>query len=267
MTAANTDEGLEPYIPPPSEMPVCTYPVLRVQDPFTWLRLAAGDWRYHLGFSLFYGLWFVAMYWVLRYVLQSHPEYVMSVISGCVLFGPFLAIGLYDVSRRHERGEKIDLAGSMTCWTEHLKSLGLLVLVLMVLELLWGRATLVTFALFFDTGLPGDADILRALTSAENLNFIIAYGAIAGFFALLVYMLTVVSIPMIRDRNTDAISAALTSFRAVLSNPFTMLTWGISIVVVLAASMWLWGIPLLFLGPLLGYASWHAYRFAVKWPD
>ena len=80
---------------------------------------------------------------VLTLVFRNKPEYVMSIASGCLLIGPFLAMGLYEVSRRREAGIQPELGASLTCWDKHIRSMGMLVLVLIVLELLWGRASLV----------------------------------------------------------------------------------------------------------------------------
>ncbi|MCB2029113.1 MAG: DUF2189 domain-containing protein, partial [Rhodoferax sp.] len=91
------------------------------------------------------------------------PEYAISIASGCLLIGPFLAMGLYEVSRRRESGLRPDLASSLTCWDVRLRSVGLLVLVLIVLELVWGRASLVVFAVFFNTGMPSTSGVIEAV--------------------------------------------------------------------------------------------------------
>ena len=88
-----------------------------------------------------------------------------------------------------------------------------------------------------------------------------------GVFAALVFSSTVVSIPMILDRDTDALTAGLASMRVVLENPGVMLLWGALITVPVVLSLWwTWGAALLVVGPVLGHASWHAYRAAVAAP-
>lgn len=239
---------------------------LRLGDPGRWLAQAWGDLRAAPGIALFYGAWFWAMAWVLGWVFRTRPEYVMSLASGCLLLGPFLAMGLYDTSRRREAGLAPELGQSITCWDKHLGSMGLLVLVLVVLELLWGRASLVVFAVFFNTGLPSTTGVMDALFSPQNWEFIAIYLLVGGAFAALVFATMVVSIPMILDRDTDALTAAITSVRVVLDNTGVMLLWGALITLLVLASLWVGGAGLLLVGPLLGHASWHAYRSAVQPP-
>ncbi len=240
---------------------------LRLGDPGRWLAQAWGDLRAAPGIALFYGAWFWAMAWVLGWVFRTRPEYVMSLASGCLLLGPFLAMGLYDTSRRREAGLAPELGQSITCWDKHLGSMGLLVLVLVVLELLWGRASLVVFAVFFNTGLPSTTGVVDALFSPQNWEFIAVYLLVGGVFAALVFSTMVVSIPMILDRDTDALTAAITSVRVVLDNTGVMLLWGALITLLVLASLWVGGAGLLVVGPLLGHASWHAYRSAVQPPE
>ena len=85
---------------------------------------------------------------VLGAVFKSNPEYTMSIASGCLLVGPFLAMGLYDVSRRNVAGLDADFGASLICWDQHIPSMGMLVLVLIVLELLWGPCFLGSFRSF-----------------------------------------------------------------------------------------------------------------------
>jgi uncharacterized membrane protein len=198
-------------------------------------------------------------------VFRNKPEYAMSIASGCLLVGPFLALGLYETSRQRELGMKPDFRRSLTCWKPHLRSMGMLVLVLIVLELLWGRASLVVFAVFFNTGMPSTTGVIQAIFNPENWEFLAVYIVVGGVFAGLVFAVSVVSIPMILDRDTDAISAAITSLEVVYNNVAVMLLWGALLSGFVFVALLPWGAGLLLVGPLLGHASWHAYRGTVRW--
>lgn len=258
----------EPYVPPPSGAPRKIIVALSWGQPFTWLRKGAADLMAHPGIAAFYGVAFCTMAIVLAAVFRSKPEYTMSIASGCLLVGPFLAMGLYEVSRRRERGITPELGASVTCWDSHLGSMGLLVLVLVVLELMWGRASLVVFAVFFNTGMPSTTGVLQAVFNPQNWEFVAAYAVVGGAFAALVFGIAVVSIPMILDRDTDAISAAITSLEVVFNNTGVMLLWGVILTTLVVLAMLLpLSLGLLVVGPWLGHASWHAYRGAVQWPE
>jgi uncharacterized membrane protein len=266
-TAADLPVMAQPYVPPPQVGPRAQVTLLRLSDPFRWLGKGAQDLMAHPGIALFYGLCFWCMAQVLSLVFKHKPEYTLSMVSGCLLVGPFLAMGLYEVSRRRDAGLVPDMGSSFTCWDGHIKSMAMLVLVLMVLELLWGRASLVVFAVFFNTGMPSTTGVIQAIFNVENLDFLAVYLFVGGLFATLVYAISVVSIPMILDRDTDAISAAITSVRVVVSEPAVMVLWGflLSGLVILALMPWALGIVVV--GPWLGHASWHAYRGAVQWEE
>ena len=259
--------GPTPYVPPPSEVPLKEIIELRLGDPFHWLLLGWRDLMAAKGIGLFYGACFLFMAMVLGAVFRSKPEYAMSIASGCLLVGPFLAMGLYEVSRRRELGMLPELGASLTCWDSHLRSMGMLVLVLIVLELLWGRASLVVFAVFFKTGMPSTTGVINAIFNPENWEFLAVYVVVGGVFAGLVYAISVVSIPMILDRDTDAISAAITSLQVVFGNVAVMLLWGVLITSLVVVAFIPWGLGLLVIGPWLGHASWHAYRGSVLWLD
>lgn len=259
--------GPAPYVPPPSEAPRKEIIELRLRDPFCWLLLGWRDLMAAKGIGLFYGSCFFSMAMVLGAVFRSKPEYAMSIASGCLLVGPFLAMGLYEVSRRREVGVPPELGASLTCWDSHVSSMSMLVLVLIVLELLWGRASLVVFAVFFNTGMPSTTGVINAIFNPENWEFLAVYLVVGGVFAGLVYAIAVVSIPMILDRDTDAISAAITSLQVVSGNVAVMWLWGILITMLVVVALLPWGLGLLLIGPWLGHASWHAYRGSVRWLD
>ena len=178
--------GYQPYVPPPTTVPQAVMVPLGLRDPLRWLARGWADLRAAPGIALFYGVCFWLMAVVLTLVFRNKPEYVMSIASGCLLVGPFLAMGLYDVSRRREAGEQPALGTSLTAWDRHIRSMGMLVLVLIVLELLWGRASLVVFAVFFNTGMPSTTGVLQAIFNPENIEFVLVYLMVGGIFALLV---------------------------------------------------------------------------------
>ncbi len=256
----------QPYVPPPQEGPRVHLQWLTLSSPWRWLRLGGQDLRANPAIGLFYGTVFWLMAQLLALVFRHRPEYTLSMVSGCLLLGPFLAMGLYEVSRRREQGLPQSLVASLTCWDGHLKSMSMLVLVLLVLELLWARASLVVFAVFFNTGMPSTSGVIEAIFNPDNLDFVAVYLGVGGLFATLVYAISAVSIPMILDRDTDAISAGITSMRVFLGELAVMLLWGLmlSLLVVLSfLSPWMLG--LIVVGPWLGHASWHAYRGTVAW--
>lgn len=256
-----------PYVPPPPVGPRAHMRPLGWGSPFRWLELGRKDLFRQPGIALFYGICFFLMAQVLAMVFKHKPEYTLSMISGCLLVGPFLAMGLYEVSRRLEQGETPDMATSLMCWDQHIPSMAMLVLVLMVLELLWGRASLVVFAVFFDTGMPSTTGVLEAIFNPKNIEFVMVYLMVGGVFAALVFGLSVVSIPMILDRDTDAISAALTSMRVVFTHPGVLLLWGVLLSLLVVGALWPWGLGIILVGPWLGHASWHAYRGSVEWEE
>ena len=259
---------MAPYVPPPSEAPRKTVVALQWLDPLRWLAMGLNDIRAHPWIGVFYGLAFWTMALVLGAVFKSNPEYTMSIASGCLLVGPFLAMGLYDVSRRKAAGLNADFSASLICWDQHIPSMGMLVLVLIVLELLWGRASLVVFAVFFNTGMPSTASVVSAVFNPENWEFLVAYMVVGGAFAAIVFSLSVVSIPMILDRDVDAISAAIASLEVVFHNTGIIVLWGFLLsLLVTVAFLVPWGVGIVVVGPLLGHASWHAYKSAIQWPE
>ena len=256
-----------PYVPPASDAPKKEILKLNFSDPFIWLRRGWQDLLSFKSCTTFFGVCFFVMAVVLGIVFRNKPEYTMSIVSGCLLLGPFLALGLYEVSRRNELGLPKSFIQSTTCWRNHIRSMGMLVLVLIVLELLWGRASLVVFAVFFNTGMPSTTGVMEAIFNAQNLEFLLVYAMVGGVFAALVFAVSVVSIPMILDRDTDAISAAITSIQVVFVNLPVMLLWGALLTVLVAVALIPAGLGLIVIGPWLGYATWHAYRGSVKWLD
>jgi uncharacterized membrane protein len=245
--------------PPPAPIRLNT---LRFGDPLRWLGAGWRDFRRAPGIGLFYGACFMVMGWALLKVFEHAPAYTLALSAGFLLMGPFLCLGLYRVSQRLEAGEQPDFGDSLLAWDTRTGQLAIFGFVLLVLEMLWGRATLVIFAVSFD-GMPDFKGSLLALLDPQNLPFILAWAAVGALFAGLIYAVSVVAMPMILHRQTDAITAGLTSLRLVLTQTGVMLCWGALITALVVLALLPWFAGLLVVGPVLGHASWHAYRAAV----
>ncbi len=238
---------------------------LSLADPVRWLLLGWRDFLRAPGIGLFYGACFMVMGWALLEVFEASPAYVLALSGGFLLMGPFLCLGMYRVSQRLENGEQPGFVDSVLAWRSRTGQLGIFGVVLLVLEMLWARSTLVVFAVTFD-GMPDFKGSLLALVAGENLTFLVVWLAVGALFAGLIYAVSVVSMPMILHRRTDAITAGLTSMRLVLTQTPVMLAWGATITLLVTLAMLPWFAGLLVVGPVLGHASWHAYRGAVADP-
>jgi uncharacterized membrane protein len=236
---------------------------LRAADPLRWLRFGWRDFLQAPIIGLFYGSCFTGMGLAIAWAFVNSPQWLLALCGGFLLLGPFLAIGLYDVSRAHERGEVPSFAKSLTAWNKNLGALALYMGVLLVLEMLWSRAALVVFALSFNS-LPQNHSTLGLLLDPKNIQFVVTYFTVGAVFAGLIFATGVISIPMIMDRATDGISAGITSARVCLAFPVVMFLWGALITVLVVMAMLPWFAGLLIVGPVLGHASWHAYRAAVR---
>jgi uncharacterized membrane protein len=228
--------------------------------PFAWLALGWRDLRGAPMASLFYGAAFALMGWLIHAVFQHMVELVSSLTAGFLLLGPFLATGLYDISRRRQRGDPVALRDTLTAWRANLGAFSLFALCLTIIMLVWARASLVTFALFFSSGMPTLKNFLAQVVSTDHLDFVLTYLAVGGVFAAIAFAISVVSVPMMLDRGTDTIVAALTSVRALIANPAPLLLWAVLIVVIVGL-----GFATLFVGlvvavPWIGHATWHAYQ-------
>lgn len=228
-----------------------------------WLRRGWSDYRACWTLSSWFGLCFVAMGWLQLLIFREAPAYSMAVISGFLLMGPFLCTAVYRLSQAIECGERPEFLAAVFACRPVLGNIGIFAALLLVLELLWGRASLVIFALFYQGGLPTTQDLLEALAKFKNVDFLVAYVLVGAIFATLVFVVSAISIPMLLDRHTDAVTAGLTSVRACLGSPITLGLWAATIVTLVLLAMLPGFLGLIVIGPWLGHATWHAYRGVV----
>lgn len=246
---------------------VNSFPVVRKIEHravVSWLKHGLHDMRQARFSSLFYGVIFASAGILMHTVFIEASWLLAALTSGFLLVGPFLAMGLYDLSRRMELGEKPDLIPTLTAWRLNLINVAIFAGVLIIILLIWARASLVIFALFFQGGLPTFTEIVQAVVAFKQPTFAIVYFAVGGFFAAFVFAVSVVAIPLMADRKTDAVTAALASLIAVIRNPLPMSLWALCIVALTFIGFATYFIGLVFTMPIIGHATWHAYRDLIE---
>lgn len=240
---------------------------LPLDRPWAWLAAGWQDVRRAPGVSLVYGAIFTAVSFVITAgVFFAGLEYLLfPLMAGFMLVGPMLAVGLYETSRRLENGEPVSLASALFVATRSPMRLAFLGIVLMALLLIWIRAAMLLLALFLGaTEFPPLAEVVPTLLLTSQGVALLVVGTGAGaVLAAAVFAISVVSVPMLMERDVDFMTAIITSLLAVWRNPKPMLLWAWLIAFLTAG-----GLATLYLGlivtfPLVGHATWHAYRDTV----
>ena len=228
--------------------------------PLVWLARGWADLKGCPGPSLFYGLCFAGMGFLVKFVFANAVEYVSALASGFLLLGPFLAIGLYEISRRRERGERCTLAPTLAAWRANAPGIGLFSLILIIVFLVWARASLVIFALFYTSEMPTLSGFMQQVLSIDNIEFLAVYFAAGFVFATIVFAISVISIPLMLDRNQDTVTAMIASVLALTRNLPAMAVWAALIALGTAFGLLTFFLGLIVTMPLIGHATWHAYR-------
>jgi uncharacterized membrane protein len=256
------NEPQRSYDTPPFAWPRAR--VVGMDAPRRWLRKGYADLRAAPGASLFYGAVLALMGFVLtRYYAGAVG---LAFVTGFLLVGPFLVIGLYDVSRRRERGEPPRLAPTLAAWRENAPAIGFYGLILMLSLAVWIRVSVVVVALFFPDGVPSAAGFVAQLgREPDAWAFVLAYFAAGAGLALLVFATSAVSLPMLLDRgNMDVVSAMIVSFNVLRLNFAPMMLWAATIVALTGIGFATWYLGLVVALPLIGHGAWHAYRETVE---
>ncbi|MFG6466888.1 DUF2189 domain-containing protein [Roseateles sp. BYS87W] len=254
--------GYVPYVPEPAVEIGPKLQPLALTAPLHWLRQGWRDFMRAPAVSLFFGACFALMGLAVLMVFRHAPIYTLALCAGFVLLGPLLCLGLYQVSLRLERAETPTLDDALGAWMANVKQIAIFGFVLLILEMLWGRAALVVFAVSFD-GMPDFAGSLHKLLSADTLGFVTAYLAVGAVFAGLIFAVSVIAMPLLLDRDTDAVTAGLASLKLCLTQPLVMLLWGALVTTLVVLAMLPYFAGLLVVGPWLGHSSWHLYRAAL----
>lgn len=238
--------------------------VVSMDEPWEWLSAGWRDTYRTPGTSLVYGAMFSVMGYLLVAMVGHQFHLSLALASGFLLVGPFLVMGIYDLSMRLERGEPPSLFHALTAWKVNLMPTMLFGILLGILMVVWARLSAVLFALVVGTEVLSVGGTVESLFfTGSGFVFLMVFTTVGGVLATAVFTVSVVSIPMMLDRKCDVITAVLTSVKAVTVNPGPMLLWAGLIVVLTGAGMVTFFLGLAVTLPIIGHATWHAYRAVV----
>lgn len=229
-----------------------------------WLRAGVHDLYSAPGASLAYGVFLViASYAVLWAFSASGLLYLaLPAVAGFLIVGPFLALGLYEKSRRQSTGDSATLAQMVLVRPASGAQLAYAGLMLGLLVLFWLRAADLLYALFFGlTPFPGARDaLINVLTTTRGWGLILVGSLVGGLFAAFAFALSLFSVPMLMSEKRDALTAMGLSFAMTTHNIRPCLAWGLIVAagMVLSAATGLLALAVVF--PVLGHGTWHAWR-------
>ncbi len=251
-TEINTDEL--PFVAPCKQLD--TFAALN------WLKLGWQDFRQAPKQSMSYGGMMVLLSYIVSFCALKLGNFysLMSLLSGFILLGPVIAIGLYSISRQIQQGQVPILGYCLREGRKHFSNVVVFGLILLVVFLIWARSASMLHVFYpVETG-----------ASLENFMLFLSIGTgVGAIFSGIIFTASAFSLPMIMDRNVDMVTAVITSANAVLRNKKAMLVWASLIVMSVVISFATAFIGFLVLLPVIGHATWHAYQETInasQWP-
>jgi uncharacterized membrane protein len=232
--------------------------------PFAWLARGWGDMRATCFAGTFYGALFALMGLAIVRIYETRWQLTMGLTAGFFLVGPFVCCGIYWLSRQRESGERTSLVASLSCWRRNPSGVGFFAAIVTFAMIVWARVSVVIFALFSTRDFPTLQGVLKQIFAFSNLPFVGVWFGVGFVFASLVFAVSVVSVPMLLDRDSDTMMSIFGSVRALWANPGPLYLWAALIVAIVGASLLSGMVPLVLTAPLVGHATWHAYRDLIE---
>lgn len=241
---------------------------LEIRDVTGALAEGVRDFRRFPLFGLFFGGIYAlgGLFIVVMLSLYHQPWMIIPVAIGFPLIGPFVAVGLYEISRRHERGEPISWRGVLTeVFRQRERQLSWMAFAVLFIFWIWIYQVRLLLALFLGFKIPASLAAFATVvtTTPEGMLFLFVGTIVGGIIATVLFSLTVISMPLLLDHDIDFVTAMLTSIRTVVENPVAMLTFGLVVAVTAFLALLPFFAGLFVALPILGHATWHLYRRAI----
>ena len=239
--------------------------VLTLAALWECLRAGLADFRHAPQFGLFFSSVYVLGGFTMIWLGAGHVIWILATSLGFPLIAPFAAAGLYEVSRRIEQGAPLDWASVLgIVWRERTRQLPMLGAVIVIYFLFWTFLAHMIFALFMGLSpMTNVSDSWEVFLTRNGLTMIAVELVVGAVLALLLFAITVVSLPLVLDREVDFVTAMGVSMQVVRANPGVMLFWAVLIAVLMLVALLPWFLGLVLVMPLLGHATWHLYRRAL----
>jgi uncharacterized membrane protein len=233
--------------------------------PLRWLAAGWQDFRYNPLASGFYGLAFILAGIMVTTATWQNNILVMTFLTGIFLIAPFLCLGLYDLSRQRELTQSNHLWPSLTVFLKRRRDMALLVIFQALIMVAWIRLVTLMSALYVtNTGSSVTVLFNQMFTSGEGLGFLAVFMFAGAVLAALLFVTSVVAWPMLLHRSSGVLVAIITSFKAVMANKTVMIIWAGLIVSLVLFGFATLSLGLLIILPVIGHATWHAYRDLVE---
>lgn len=238
---------------------------LTLADLGAALQAGVDDFLRAPRFGLFFSGTYVLGGFLMVWLGAGHVVWVLATSLGFPLLAPFAAAGLYEVSRRLERGEPLHWGGVPgVVWRERGRQLPWAGAIIVIYFLFWTFLAHMLFALFLGpSAMTHVTTSLQVFLTPEGLAMVAVQLLVGGALAFLLFALTVVSLPLLLEKEVDFVSAMLLSLSAVGRNPAVLGAWALLIAVSTLVALLPWFLGLLAVLPVLGHATWHLYRRAL----
>ncbi len=226
------------------------------------------DFRAYPAFGLFFGAIY-ALGGIFIAVMLTHyhlPWMIIPVAIGFPLIGPFIAVGLYEISRRNQRGEAVGWKAILAeVFRQRERQLSWMAFVVLFIFWIWIYQIRLLMALFLGFRIPATLDAFAnvVLTTPQGLLFLAIGTVVGAVLAMILFTATVISMPLLLDHDVDFVTAMLTSMRTVIENPAPMLAFGLVVAALAFAALLPLFLGLLVVLPVAGHATWHLYRRAI----